>query len=428
MPSSHIASAKTAKQPDIAASIQKGGNGGGMLEAALALVAFGFRVFPTYVTKAGQKAGIIGKRNRLYNGQRWSNTGDAEVVRRYWEYSPRAMIGIPTGELLPCGNRLMVIDVDVPSPGGHKADGVAAFKALCEPHGVAPVTVTARTASGGWHLYFTVPESCHVVNGTEVLPGVDVRGMRGMVIAPPSRHRRTGSYHWVRGRAPGEVPIAPAPAWLLAVLKQEGQRKPNGVGSDLGNTITQQVMLEPTPIVLPAPAAHAEMLWADQGHGYVGVTRFDALPWVTTAEMAALLDLLDPDLGHDNWYQIGMALHLMTGGGPAGLQLWEQWSANGDKYKPADAERADPSECEYRYGTFETDKDTMVGFGTIVRVLKQEAADAMTAYELLAEVGVVPSLRTAALADRWHRAQQQAAAHAAMDAISAKLSGGSAMA
>lgn len=47
---------------------------------------------------------------------------------------------------------------------------------------------------------------------------------------------------------------------------------------------------------------------------------------------ATALNYLDPDMPHDEWVAIGMALHDLDPVG--GLDLWDQWSARGSKYKP----------------------------------------------------------------------------------------------
>jgi putative DNA primase/helicase len=86
-------------------------------------------------------------------------------------------IGIATGE------GLAVLDVD-PQHGGE----VPAW---------APPTLTARTPSGGAHLYYAVDG--HVPNSAgKLAPGVDVRGDGGMVLAPPSRIE-TG-FEWRDGK------------------------------------------------------------------------------------------------------------------------------------------------------------------------------------------------------------------------------------
>jgi hypothetical protein len=112
-----------------------------------------------------------------------------------WEFTIDANIGIKTGE------GLAVIDVD-PRSGG-----------ALDP--AWPETLTARTPSGGYHLYFGVVG--RVRNSASVLaPGVDVRGDGGYVVGPPSV-TEVGEYTWEHIR-----PIAPAPAGLFDPPGQRG--------------------------------------------------------------------------------------------------------------------------------------------------------------------------------------------------------------
>lgn len=56
------------------------------------------------------------------------------------------------------------------------------------------------------------------------------------------------------------------------------------------------------------------------------------VPEATTDELTELLAGFDPDAGYDEWLRIGMAVHHATGGSDTGLQLWDRWSSQGDKY------------------------------------------------------------------------------------------------
>jgi hypothetical protein len=47
---------------------------------------------------------------------------------------------------------------------------------------------------------------------------IDLRGDGGYIILPPSPHPSGGCYRWVPGCEPWEIPFAPAPQWLLALL------------------------------------------------------------------------------------------------------------------------------------------------------------------------------------------------------------------
>lgn len=86
---------------------------------------------------------------------------------------------------------LVVIDVD-PARGGEES--LARLQSLM---GSLPRTLTARTGGGGLHLYYRHPgvELCNTAGRlpgvAEELPGVDLRGDGGYVVAAPSRHATT---------------------------------------------------------------------------------------------------------------------------------------------------------------------------------------------------------------------------------------------
>src|SRR5262249_31802057 len=49
--------------------------------------------------------------------------------------------------------------------------------------------------------------------------GLDVRADGGYVLVPPSMHASGNSYRWELSSRIGEVSIAPAPDWLLALIR-----------------------------------------------------------------------------------------------------------------------------------------------------------------------------------------------------------------
>src|SRR5207248_2102427 len=105
---------------------------------------------------------------------------------------------------------LIVIDVD-PRSGG--TDSLTELQSLM---GSLPATLTARTGGGGVHFVYAHPGGeVHNTAGrlpgiTEPLPGIDLRGDGGYIVAAPSRHRGGAAYSWVDPT----VPVAAAPRWL----------------------------------------------------------------------------------------------------------------------------------------------------------------------------------------------------------------------
>lgn len=60
--------------------------------------------------------------------------------------------------------------------------------------------------------------------------------------------------------------------------------------------------------------------------------RLDIRPTAKATELRDLLARRDPNCGYDEWLRIGMACHHETGGSDEGLAIWDEWSANGEKY------------------------------------------------------------------------------------------------
>src|SRR5262249_30207657 len=115
---------------------------------------------------------------------------------------------------------LLIIDLDR-HPG--QPDGVAAFRAMRGDRFLPPHPIT-RTASNGFHLYFSQPRGEPLGNSRGNLrKGIDVRGAGGWVVAPGAFHGR-GSWRGLAGRPPldlayraGAIPVLPA--WLLEVIR-----------------------------------------------------------------------------------------------------------------------------------------------------------------------------------------------------------------
>lgn len=103
--------------------------------------------------------------------------------------------------LIDCGkSRLVVIDPDGP-------EGIANWEAL----GATATPARARTPGGGQHHYYREHPK-HVIGNDQdgkIAPHVDVRGLGGFVIAPPSFDWR-GAYAWIDGPPDWDaIPIVP---------------------------------------------------------------------------------------------------------------------------------------------------------------------------------------------------------------------------
>lgn len=172
-------------------------------DAALDYAERGWRVFKI---PPGRKI----PKDRWLHGSPWeiATLSRTEIAHRAVKY-PRHNIGIATG------GGLAVLDID-PQHGGLVPNW-------------APATLTARTPSGGAHLYYRV--TGEVRNSAGVLgPGIDVRGEGGMVLAPPSQ-TDGGCYEWVNAHLWDEElneggTLAHVDARLLMPSGREGTQSP----------------------------------------------------------------------------------------------------------------------------------------------------------------------------------------------------------
>lgn len=172
----------------------------GFLDAALSYAKRGWCVFPL----------VERDKTPAVSGGFTVATVDEEQIRMAWERRPGMNVAIATGAM---SGGLLVIDLDVHPEKGE--DGTDVLWAWEREHGELPETVTAKTGSGGVHLYYrcNVPVQCSV--NPEL--GVDVRSDGGYVVAPPSVHPCGGRYEWDRG--PDEAEVADADENVIAFVR-----------------------------------------------------------------------------------------------------------------------------------------------------------------------------------------------------------------
>lgn len=136
-----------------------------------------------------------------------------EIEQEYW-YGIGIVTGAPSG--------IVVLDVD----------GQEGANTLGERG--HPPTPMVRTGSGV-HLYFKHPGG-HRPNAIRFLPGVDLKGDGGYVVAPPSCHPNGGQYLWIDGLSPWDVDFAPLPDWVLNELYVRGKK--SDISEQLAEPIT----------------------------------------------------------------------------------------------------------------------------------------------------------------------------------------------
>lgn len=160
------------------------------LSAALALAKKGFHLFPT-----------IGKVALVKD---WPNvaTDDTDQITAWSVKHPNCNFAIALGK-----SNHAVVDVDIRDG----KDGTQTLVAWAKEHGKLPRTLTVRTPSGGWHIYFQ--GKLHNTQ-SKLGSGIDIKSHGGYVVAPG------GYIDNKRYEVVSDADIAPVPAWLQKISEE----------------------------------------------------------------------------------------------------------------------------------------------------------------------------------------------------------------
>ncbi|MEG3153014.1 phage/plasmid primase, P4 family [Sphingomonas sp. ZT3P38] len=203
-----------------------------LLDAALHFARRGWPVFPCSVKNKRPlvKKDVDGEGKPIAGSGGVSKaTTDEDQIRAWWRKWPNAMVGVSVGKA-----GMLVVDFDPrkddivdPVTGEVTIDEwtLDRLKGQLEAQMGCPlpVSLAVRTPSGGVHIYFRMPEGAPIGNRGNLPKHVDVRGLGGYVIVPPSycegdANNATGPYRWLRGDADAE--IAEMPAALVRILRE----------------------------------------------------------------------------------------------------------------------------------------------------------------------------------------------------------------
>jgi len=139
-----------------------------------------------------------------------------EELKTFFETNPSYNLGIVTGS--PSG--IFVVDIDA------RNEGLASVAKLAKQGHDLPANMLALTGGGGYHLIYELPDDLAVKSSAGSLaPGVDIRGVGGMIVAPGSLHKSGARYTWHPSVTPATKP-GPAPQWLLERLQSASAVKP----------------------------------------------------------------------------------------------------------------------------------------------------------------------------------------------------------
>lgn len=182
-------------------------------DTAAFYVSLGWKVFPL---QPGSKRPFDGSHGVI------DATDDATKIDAWHARAPDSNIAIACGV-----SGLMVVDLD---PRNHCWNTLARWEAERK---VLPMTVHARTRSGGLHLYFSMSAPLPDGYRRKLPGGVDIQTGNKYVVAPPSvidpkkvDDGLGGTYTWLRNPIGASLPYPPK--WLLEMLKPPPAEKYTG--------------------------------------------------------------------------------------------------------------------------------------------------------------------------------------------------------
>lgn len=126
------------------------------------------------------------------------------LIRSWFDQDPTLGVGLVQGRHVGT----IVLDFD----GELGMETLARLDAQGLPTGIRQFT-----PRGGVHVMLQHP-GVHIATRKNVLPGMDVRGDGGFIVAAPSLGSNSRPYAWDCDAHPEDAPLADVPAWLLPTL------------------------------------------------------------------------------------------------------------------------------------------------------------------------------------------------------------------
>jgi len=150
---------------------------------------------------------LYGKKPATAHGVKDATLDEHQLNRWSWSYG-KANIGVACSEMV-------VADFDLHKPEFQDQQLLKELQS-CTPFAV-------NTGRGGVHLYFRGTTR----NAVGILPGVDIKGVGGYVVAPPSK--TVGIYAWA-GKIPSHVDdLPPVPEILTELIEHYRVKKAEGI-------------------------------------------------------------------------------------------------------------------------------------------------------------------------------------------------------
>ena len=207
-------------------------------------------------------------------------TSSTRLVHAWWERTPDANIGLPTG----ARTGVLVVDVDVHAGGsGFEAFERARSEGLADRWGWL-----VRTPSGGVHAYYPTGGDQEQRSWQVPSAHVDFRGDGGYVIAPPSRIEVDGIAKAYDVIAVTTQPDRTVDATKLRQFFEPGRpRLIPGQPADISGPHCHPPALARTVALTPEGGRNRALFWASCRMVENNFTPVDIASWLTPAAQHA---------------------------------------------------------------------------------------------------------------------------------------------
>ena len=141
-----------------------------------------------------------------------SKPADEDQITAWWKTYPTANVGILTGKV----SGITIVDIDVSKGTQVSLD-------------TFPRTLTVKTPTGGYHLYYKYDARIlQTANTFPQFPHVDIRNDGGYVVAPPSECDYVKENVRIKGvyKVEGNYPVAAFPVELFLNSTQTSEKNP----------------------------------------------------------------------------------------------------------------------------------------------------------------------------------------------------------
>jgi hypothetical protein len=235
-------------------------------------------------------------------------TSIARVVHAWWQRTPDANIGLPTGAL----TGVLVVDVDV-HPG---ASGFDAFERARSQGFGSGWAWLVRTPSGGLHAYYPNVHGQEQRSWQVPAAHIDFRGDGGYVIAPPSRVPVDGAQRSYDVIAVATHPPNPVDAVALRRFLEPPRpaRTPPPPGMPAKGC--RPDALARTVALTPEGGRNRALFWASCRMVENGLSQADVMGWLAPAAQYAGLPDREIETTVDSAFRIAIRLGPASRPGP----------------------------------------------------------------------------------------------------------------